>query len=53
MPHLLDLYWGTKSMSNAVAAYDWTTTTVDIDPAGKPDICNNFLKLTRRTYQMT
>ena len=47
MPHLLDLYCGTKSVSNAFAEYDWKTTTVDIDPACKPDICKNVLKLTK------
>ena len=47
MPHLLELFSGTRNVSQTFAAHGWTTTTLDLDPKRNPDICCNILDVTK------
>ena len=46
MPHLLELYCGTKSVGRVFEQNGWTVTSVDILPCWNPDICCDILDLT-------
>ena len=41
MPHLLELFCGTKSIGKVFKQNGWTITSVDIEPNFEPDICCN------------
>ena len=45
MPHLLELFCGTKSVGKVFEARGWKVTSVDFDPKFKPTICMNVLDL--------
>ncbi len=46
MPHLLDVFCGTKSISHVFEQHGWTCTTLDFDPKMEPTICCNILDVT-------
>ena len=46
MPHLFEIFCGTKSIGKVFEARGWTTTSVDIDPGFHPTLCCNVLDLT-------
>ena len=46
MPHLLELFCGTKSISKVFEQHGWTCTTLDFDPKMQPTICCNILDVT-------
>ena len=46
MPHLLELFCGTKSIGKVFEQNGWTVTSVDIKKEFEPDICCNVLDLT-------
>ena len=46
MPHLLELFCGTKSISKVFEQHGWTCTSLDFDPKTKPSICCNILNVT-------
>ena len=46
MPHLLELFCGTKSISKVFEQHRWTCTNLDFDPKMKPAICCNILDVT-------
>ena len=46
MPHLLELYCGTKSVGRVFEQNGWTVTSVDILPSWSPTICCDCLDLT-------
>ena len=46
MPHLFELFCGTKSISKVFEANGWTSTSVDFDPRFQPTICCDVLDLT-------
>ena len=45
MPHLLELFCGTKSVGKVFEAQGWKVTSVDFDPLFKPTLCMNVLDL--------
>ena len=45
MPHLLELFCGTKSVGKVFEERGWKVTSVDFDPQFKPTICMNVLDL--------
>lgn len=47
MPKLLELFCGTKSISNAFAAAGWEVFTVDWDKQFKPTLCADIGTLTK------
>ena len=47
MPKLLELFCGTKSISNAFAAAGWETYTVDWDKSFNPTLCADIGTLTK------
>ena len=46
MPHLLELFCGTKSAGRVFEQNGWTTTSVDVMEQFSPDICCDVLELT-------
>jgi hypothetical protein len=46
MPHLLELFCGTKSISKVFEQHSWTCTSLDFDPKMEPTICCNILDVT-------
>ena len=53
MPHLLELFCGTKSIGRAFEQKGWTVTSVDLEPKFEPDICCNVLDLTPDMIEQT
>ena len=49
MPHLLDLFCGTKSISKVFERNGWRCSTLDINPKMKPTICVDILDVTAET----
>lgn len=47
MPKMLDLFCGTKSMSNAFAASGWEVYTVDWEKSFEPTLCADIGSLTK------
>ena len=47
MPKMLDLFCGTKSMSNAFAASGWEVYTVDWEKKFEPTLCADIGSLTK------
>ena len=45
MPHLLELFCGTKSVGKVFEARGWKVTSVDFDPQFEPTLCMNVLDL--------
>lgn len=45
MPHLVELFCGTKSVGRAFEAAGWRVTSVDIERKFEPTICKNVLEL--------
>ena len=46
MPHLLELFCGTKSISKVFEQHGWTCTSLDFDKKTQPTICCNILDVT-------
>ena len=46
MPHLLELFCGTKSISKGFEWRGWTCTSLDLDARMEPTICCNILDVT-------
>ena len=46
MPHLLELFCGTKSISKVFQRHGWTCITLDWDHKMDPTICSNILDVT-------
>ena len=46
MPHLYEIFCGTKSIGKVFEANGWSTTSVDMDPRFNPMICCKVLDLT-------
>ncbi len=46
MPHLLELFCGTKSISKVFEQHGWKCTSLDWDPKMQPTICCNILDVT-------
>ena len=46
MPHLLELFCGTKSISEVFEQHSWTCTSLDFDPKMEPTICCDILDVT-------
>ena len=46
MPHLLELFCGTKSISKGFERRGWTCTSLDLDARMEPTICCNILDVT-------
>ena len=45
MPHLLELFAGTKSVGKVFEAAGWQVTSVDLEAGFSPTICMNVLDL--------
>ena len=45
MPHLLELFCGTKSISKVFEQRGWTCTSLDFDPKTNPTLCCDILKV--------